>query len=930
MLLIGPFQDPEEGILLELANRITEGTLLLCSDGSFHPHRGIGSHAWIFSTPEGEILLKGAEPIDCNPRTLSSYRTELGGLAAVLYVLQIIVQVFEVETGVVTLYCDNKSALENTFDEMPKRGIYPLLATDYDLLILLREILSTLPIQVIIRHIKGHYKGDERRVEHDLNALADTMAEQFRLDPPKGYEPTSYPQFHKAHIVAAYIEGSMITSKLKSQVYSRMYQKELEQTLCKRYRWTADIFTRIDSDIFGKVFKAYSRFQQIGVAKMVHDLWNTGQQKVLFKQDKQGLCPCCKNELETSSHIFHCKSSVATSNREQQMQAFNEFHDKQEIAISIKRCMVAGMQGWIQSEEEKPTLHALTRGKLMPTEQMATQAFSDQTAIGWDGFFQGFLSTSRKKAILFSSPVRNEDTTELQIRGLIKKLHALSLSIWVLSSGTPEDYRSAYRQCQLARADTLLVRMDELLRLPSTDPANESSYLDGSNQESSEGGNFQPSSTAESSSMMEPPGDSSPLWSPETQRLLRFPLHRMVDTSQQSVRFDTPYQRVWQNSDLPSDGEQAEENSPPATPAKGAVRVLPRRIYIEEFTPPAKEESFRIGEQQASSYFPLAQPSDASSFGSDEGEKEEFLPNTTQEWVAAVGGSSPPFEDTDTSSARSVWQEDSTSSGCKLLEILSPPSSDSSSERSGMRGLSSMPVWDHNSTSSDSESVPSLAPGHEVNVDTESSSLGGSTVSDSDTIVLEQLVMEEGTGLPQLVQGMAQGMAIAPVSYVTMEEYLARLAEESRAYHESGDQQLRARYAGEFYDETDVSLQSLERGGYEEPERSEASSDLSATEESIYVALESGSEANPGADSGSGATLDMGEWGDGIEFEGATVASTARYMSDVVVWQIEQGPVRLRNSGADIPIRELDDPPDAVGDGAASLGDRENEQDTSI
>ena len=382
------FQDPDEDILLELANRITEGTLLLCSDGSFHPHRGIGSHAWIFSTPEGEILLKGAGPIDCNPRTLSSYRPELGGLAAVLYLLLIIVQVFEVETGVVTLYCDNKSALENTFDEMPKRGIYPLLATDYDLLILLREILSILPIRVISKHVKGHYKGDERRVEHDLNALADTMAEQFRLGPPKGYEPTSYPQFHKAHIAAAFIEGSMITSKLKSQVYSRMYQKELEQTLCKRIRWTADIFARIDWTIFGKIFKAYSSFQQIGVAKMVHDLWNTGQQKVLFKQDKQGLCPCCKNELETSSHIFRCKSLVATSHREQQLQGFNEFLNKQEIAIPIKRCMVAGMQGWMQCDEEKPILHAPNRGKLMPTEQMATQAFLDQTEIGWAGFLR--------------------------------------------------------------------------------------------------------------------------------------------------------------------------------------------------------------------------------------------------------------------------------------------------------------------------------------------------------------------------------------------------------------------------------------------------------------------------------------------------------------------------------------------------------------
>ena len=432
--------------------------------------------------------------------------------------------------------------------------------------------------------------------------------------------------------------------------------------------------------------------------------------------------------------------------------------------------------------------------------------------------------------------------------------------------------------------------------------------------------------------MLDPSVDSSPLWSPETQRLLRFPLHRMVETPHGSVSINAPYQQIRQTLeyDLSSDKEQAELDSLSAPPAMESVRVLPRRKYIEEFTPPGIEENFRFKEQQTFSFFPLAQPSDASSAGSEEREKEELLQNTTQEWVAAIGGLSPPLEDTDTSGAESIWQDNSTSSGSPYLEILSPPINDKSSERSGMRGLSVMPERDRNNTSSDSDSVPSLEPGHVVNEDTESSSLGASIASDNDTIAFEQDIMEEGNSLPQLVQGRVQGMAIAPIMHVTMEEYLARLAEDAQAYHASGDQQLRARYAGEFYDEADVSVQSFERRGYEEPVSIEASHDLGATEESLYAAHELGSETHSRADYSSGATLDIGELGNGNEFEGATVASTASCMSEVVVWQIEQGPVPAGGFEADIPIRELDDPPDAVGDGAASLGDRENKQDGSI
>jgi len=182
--LLGPLEPPREEDLLEIANCIVDGTLLLCSDGSFCPHKGIGSHAWVLSTPEGVILLRGSGPIDGLPRLLSSYRPEMGGITTLLFVLTVLVHLFEISSGSVTLFCDNESALGNVFDKSPKRGIYPLLEVDYDLLVLAKEFLKELPIKVTGKWVKGHYNGDNRMIQHDLNALVDTMAEQFRLHPP--------------------------------------------------------------------------------------------------------------------------------------------------------------------------------------------------------------------------------------------------------------------------------------------------------------------------------------------------------------------------------------------------------------------------------------------------------------------------------------------------------------------------------------------------------------------------------------------------------------------------------------------------------------------------------------------------------------------------------------------------------------------------
>ena len=43
--LVGPVQAPTEADLLEIIACISSETLLVCSDGSFYPHKGTGSHA---------------------------------------------------------------------------------------------------------------------------------------------------------------------------------------------------------------------------------------------------------------------------------------------------------------------------------------------------------------------------------------------------------------------------------------------------------------------------------------------------------------------------------------------------------------------------------------------------------------------------------------------------------------------------------------------------------------------------------------------------------------------------------------------------------------------------------------------------------------------------------------------------------------------
>ena len=111
----------------------------------------------------------GFRALAVDPEGVTSYRSELGGITAILYIFQQIVLHLDITSGSVMLYCDNKGALENVFNEQPKRGIYPLLERDYDMLGAARAIRRDIPIKVTGKWVKGHYKGNNREIQHDLN-----------------------------------------------------------------------------------------------------------------------------------------------------------------------------------------------------------------------------------------------------------------------------------------------------------------------------------------------------------------------------------------------------------------------------------------------------------------------------------------------------------------------------------------------------------------------------------------------------------------------------------------------------------------------------------------------------------------------------------------------------------------------------------------
>lgn len=408
-----------------------------CSDGSVH--QGIGSHAWLFSDAAGAILLRGAGPDDAGSLFMTSYRSELGGLTALLCLLKHILQLRNVLTGQCTIYCDNSAALNNVFKPSLDAGIYPLLESDYDLLGVARLLLSELPITIKHEWVKGHYNGPERQLKHDLNDEADELATEYRQRPDARFRPTAFPTAHPVLAAAVYSNGTMITSRLRNTIYANAYDPLLRNTISKTTGLTEHQMNRIDWTTHGAAFRALSRPQRLAVSKLVHNLWHTNSKAHQHSPTESPNCPLCTQALETSAHVLTCPSQQTSVFRTERYAEFLSTIEHLETPAPILLAWQSGLDYFTQSTQTGVASRPRppTVGSVRPLDCLVTQAYLDQTSLGWHNFLRGRLSSLWLKAYTYaytSSP--GSACPASWSKTIIHQLWDYSLDLWRFRNGS--------------------------------------------------------------------------------------------------------------------------------------------------------------------------------------------------------------------------------------------------------------------------------------------------------------------------------------------------------------------------------------------------------------------------------------------------------------------------------------------------------------
>jgi uncharacterized protein YozE (UPF0346 family) len=250
--------------------------IILATDGSVL--FGVGYHSWVIATSDEYILLTGGVPDDGDPLLMTSYRSELGGLATGLAVLGTLARSGLINIRLVKCVCDNKSAILAS-NRQPTDSIFHKMETDFDVISTIQELQEMWCNNLDINYswVKGHADKLDREPDkyERLNILADEICDDIRAAATGITGARGSCGMWSSETCALFIMGVKITRHMKERLTRQLLDGDMEIFLMDKENWSRQDFDSINWRGYGTAFKHLPQSRQTVVAKACHNLWHT-------------------------------------------------------------------------------------------------------------------------------------------------------------------------------------------------------------------------------------------------------------------------------------------------------------------------------------------------------------------------------------------------------------------------------------------------------------------------------------------------------------------------------------------------------------------------------------------------------------------------------------------------------------------------------
>ncbi|KAI2501729.1 hypothetical protein MHU86_12735 [Fragilaria crotonensis] len=365
--------------------------LYIASDGGLDG--GAGTHGWVLATRKC-VLFRCSGPVDGFVSAESSTRSELAGCASSLLLVTAFSRMWGLRHRCSFVWItDSKAAISRIRKYALAAQYSPArMPDDADLISLISQLLRELRRPFRPDWVKGHQDTlqsyDALPWKARLNIDADFLATRYRL---RGRLRSSSVVDHQdSQKVSISINGKRLTSQYDSCIRYHINGYHLRRYMQEKHQWSDATWDEIDFVNFGRYFKRLRPSRQVTQMKRVHGQLPIGQRRFdqsRIKDPTLKLCPCCKVNDESYSHLLRCSSNPEYNTSLRQL--------RQELVTKdthpLRYLLVEGIEHWTTSTSQfAPDIQQYSSHLRAPI----AEALESQSSIGWKEAISGLLSKS--------------------------------------------------------------------------------------------------------------------------------------------------------------------------------------------------------------------------------------------------------------------------------------------------------------------------------------------------------------------------------------------------------------------------------------------------------------------------------------------------------------------------------------------------------
>jgi hypothetical protein len=316
--------------------------------------------------------------------------------------------------GYIELGCDGLSALDSAF-EKGYNIFHDIPSNDLVAAILALRRKTTLTWQH--RHVTGHQDWESVLLHSwaTRNITMDALAKQhlsIARTLPRHFSISGEPW-------QIWIGTKKLTSNLQSQIYSFIHAKDGSQYWAAKPGCSPETVELVDWPAIGHTMQSLKRGRRVFMTKHMAGMCGVGKFMLQWKQWDKDHGPMC-GKPEDAPHVWTCKNPGARDIWSKAIASIEISLRKLNTDPTIRHIIILYLTGWQTGEDI-----------LYNPPRALEAAVQEQNQIGWNQFFEGWLSSQWVIAQQhYSSVTKSNKTGRRWVIAIIQKLWDTAWDLW--------------------------------------------------------------------------------------------------------------------------------------------------------------------------------------------------------------------------------------------------------------------------------------------------------------------------------------------------------------------------------------------------------------------------------------------------------------------------------------------------------------------